>query len=317
MKWTLRQKITLISLFIICTVLAIYGLRNNDILQAKSPPSFAPTNTMPPTQNSLIIPLTRDAGSIIMPPTAVIDPANSALPTQNGLLASPTPDGTPIATSTTDDSYNPAYWGLPAQIGGYEIMVVVSSENQACSPPNQLQLVLHAIPNQPQTLTSADIQQLETVAHRSISLMFSSGVVSIEQVQTQMASWNAGMVGGCINLGGPIPSPTPNPDDPISMTSYDPAYWGFPEAIAGYKVLVIKSVESSKCVPNAVIQVVLQMSQSEVDRLTKTTYDTIMGELDKFHWNIDQWLIGHVEPGTSKENLVSVCAPNLNRDELR
>jgi hypothetical protein len=62
--------------------------------------------------------------------------------------------------------------------------------------------------------------------------------------------------------------------------------------------------------------VVLQMSSSEVSKLTKATYDTIMSELNNLDWKIE-WLIGYVEPGTSKENLVSVCAPNLNRDELR
>ena len=201
MKWRLRQKITLISLFIVCTFLAICHVHNNDILQAKALPSFARTDTQ--------------------------------LPTQNGLLASPTLDGSPIPTATIDPSYEPAYWGLPAQMGGYEIMVVVSSENEKCSPPNQLQLLLHAIPDQPQTLTTADVKKLETLANRTIQLTFLSGVVSIQQVQSQMEEWNAAMAGGCISLGDLIPTFTPNPDDPISLTSYDPKFWSLPETIAG------------------------------------------------------------------------------------
>jgi len=136
-------------------------------------------------------------------------PTGSGLPNQNSLPASPTPDGSLLPIATIDPSYEPAYWDLPAQVGGYEIMVVVSSENQACSPPNQLQLLLHAIPGQPQTLTTADIQQLEKLTNRSISLMFTSGVVSIQQVQNQMESWKAEMAGGCITTGGPIIIPTP------------------------------------------------------------------------------------------------------------
>jgi len=44
MKWTLRQKITLVSL-LICILLTIYTLYNRDNLQAKSLPAFAPTHT--------------------------------------------------------------------------------------------------------------------------------------------------------------------------------------------------------------------------------------------------------------------------------
>jgi len=313
MKWTLRQKITLASL-LVCTLFASYVLYNRDALLAKSPPAFAPTHTMPPTRIVPIIPPTPDTSSVIIPPTAPINPINSELPTQNSLLASPTPSGTLTPTATIDPSYEPAYWGLPTQIGGYEIMVVTSSENQKCSPPNQLQLLLHAIPNQPQTLTTADIQQLEKLTNRSISLMFTSGVVSIQQVQSQMKDWNAEMTNGCISLGGPIPSP--NPDDPISLSSYDPKFWSLPETIAGYKVLAVKNVENSKCAANAVVQVVLQMSPSEVDMLTKATYDQIMSELDKLGWKTDRWLIGYVAPETSKQDIVSICAPNLDRDKL-
>ncbi|MBA3867577.1 MAG: hypothetical protein H0X30_00330 [Anaerolineae bacterium] len=272
-----------------------------------------PVNTALPAQSQAIIPPTSDTSQIIAPPTTPFTNGDSS---QNMPIIPPTPDVGSIPTPTLDPSFTPAYWGLPAQVGGYEIMVVTSSENEKCSPPNQLQLLLHAIPDQPQTLTTGDVQRLETLTKRTIQLAFTNGVVSIQQVQSQMKDWNAEMAGGCVSLGGPIPSPTTNPDDPISMTSYDPKFWSLPETLAGFKPLVIKNVENSKCVPNAVVQVVLQMSSSEVRKLTKATYDQIMSELDKLHWNLDGWLIGYVTPGTSKEDLVSMCSPNLDRNKL-
>lgn len=212
MKWTLRQKITVISLLVCCSVLAIYLLSKSYDLRAKALASF-----------------------------------------------------------------DPADYGLPSQIGGYQVMVAIPWESQGCAPPNQLQLMLYALPDQAQTLTTADIKQLEAIVNRPIQLSFSSGIVSIEQVKSQMKEWNVAIARGCDRIGGPmvtLPRPVPTLV-PTREAGYDPADYHLPPEIGGYQVTAVMPWKTKFCNPSNDIELFLYAIPNQPQTLTTADIQTL------------------------------------------
>ena len=73
-------------------------------------------------------------------------------PTPDAVTAMPTvgPDDgiqpTPINTTVPalPESFDPQTYGLPEVIAGYEVLAVLTSDNQACLPPGQNRLVLQS-----------------------------------------------------------------------------------------------------------------------------------------------------------------------------
>ncbi len=103
-------------------------------------------------------------------------------------------------------SLTPADYGLPSEIGGYQIRVAQSWETRFCNPSMDLQLFLYAIPDQPQTLTTADIQQLEAIVSRRIHIAFSNETPDLKR---QEETLNATATGECPQ-NSPIIPPTPD-----------------------------------------------------------------------------------------------------------
>ncbi|MCA0457992.1 MAG: hypothetical protein LCI00_28760 [Chloroflexi bacterium] len=99
-------------------------------------------------------------------------------------------------------SFDPADYGLPAEIGGYQIRVAQSWETRLCNPSTDLDLSLYAIPDQPQTLTTGDIQKLQDLTGRVLHLRFVSWPITIEAVKSQSEVFDSLP---CIYLGGPLP----------------------------------------------------------------------------------------------------------------
>ena len=91
-----------------------------------------------------------------------------------------------------------------------------------------------------------------------------------------------------------------------SLKTYDPAYYGLPEVIAGYKILGVETSENIACMPPGTIRLLLQTSQPDLDSFLKHTPNgDVESELKKFSIKPKQWEFQYVGPGISKEDVLA------------
>lgn len=96
------------------------------------------------------------------------------------------------------------------------------------------------------------------------------------------------------------PVPTPDP-----FATYDPAAYGIPDMIAGYKVLAVKTLQNTACMmPNA-IRLLLQSSQQDVENFLENSESQIINnEIEKIELILSSKLeIEYLGPGVWDKDL--------------
>ena len=90
-------------------------------------------------------------------------------------------------------SFDPKDYGIPSQMGGYQVLAVVPSESTMCGGSGSLNLLLRAVPNQQITLTDNDLKNLGNHLHKDIVMEVTTGFVTVEAVKAQVDNWNRNM----------------------------------------------------------------------------------------------------------------------------
>ena len=94
----------------------------------------------------------------------------------------------------------------------------------------------------------------------------------------------------------------------VNPASFEPAYYGLPEVIAGYKIIVVETSENIACMPPGNIQLVLQTSQPDMETFLKNAPGSNV-ENELKHLNIKQpkqWEFEYAGPGITKAMVLSV-----------
>jgi hypothetical protein len=163
------------------------------------------------------------------PPPATMEPSTDGqgypppAPTYDPRLSVPEPTIAPTPTATmppladVPESYDPKTYGLPDEIAGYKVLVVVTSENQACMPPGMKSITVQTLDVDGflQNQQSPDIFE----AMEALGLNMTEWGVGIvgpgtnrEQIIQGVQEWNKDMHNsGCTTTGGPIILETPLP----------------------------------------------------------------------------------------------------------
>lgn len=94
---------------------------------------------------------------------------------------------------------------------------------------------------------------------------------------------------------------TPSAADP-----YDPALYGVPETLAGYRVLVVLTPTNTACMPPDVGRLVLQADQRSLEEHLQVTQPIdIERALEKHGLRPHQWMIQTVGPGVTREEVIA------------
>jgi hypothetical protein len=90
------------------------------------------------------------------------------------------------------------------------------------------------------------------------------------------------------------------------LTTYDPAYYGLPEVIAGYRILLVETPENMACMRPDTIDLVLQTSQPDLEAFLKQTPDgSVESELKKYDIKPKHWLFTYAGQGITKESAIA------------
>lgn len=93
-----------------------------------------------------------------------------------------------------------------------------------------------------------------------------------------------------------------------NLTNYDSAYYGLPDVIAGYRVLLVKTEENTLCLaPKGAKVIVLQSPQPNVNAFLASGDSTAVSqELEALGKSAkDQWSLQIVGPGISREQIIT------------
>ena len=82
--------------------------------------------------------------------------------------------------------------------------------------------------------------------------------------QLDLASASSGQASPTAATASEKPSRTP-------ASVYDPAYYGLPDTIAGYKVLAVLTSDNTACMPPGAKRLILQTTQPTVEEFLKTS----------------------------------------------
>jgi hypothetical protein len=113
----------------------------------------------------------------------------------------------PVPTSTLSD-FDPAYYGLPDIIAGYQILAVETSENVACMPSGMMKLVLRA--SSPDSTTFLNQTPDITALERTLKTLYPNPAhwdfefvgpgISEGALRQTLQQWNPNVMHVCIRL---------------------------------------------------------------------------------------------------------------------
>jgi hypothetical protein len=120
-------------------------------------------------------------------------------------------------TTTPASSYDPAQYGLPKTIAGYNVLAVLTPDNTACMVPESKRLVLQAAEPTVEgylAASSGDIlKELEKYGFNDktkIEVMIVGPGTTLEEFLSENQKWNRqAQTYGCVRTGGPLVVPTP------------------------------------------------------------------------------------------------------------
>ncbi len=119
---------------------------------------------------------------------------------------------TPVPTPDPATPYDPALYGIPDTIAGYEVLAVMTSDNTTCMRSGIKRLILRAVARDFETFQNdinadAVIQELEMLgkAQEFGGISYVGPGTSKEQIIALNENWNRqNRLVGCPNFGGPI-----------------------------------------------------------------------------------------------------------------
>jgi hypothetical protein len=105
-----------------------------------------------------------------------------------------------------------------------------------------------------------------------------------------------------------VPIITATPDAAPSPESFDPAYYGLPDAIAGYKIIAVETSANFACMTPGNIKLILQTSQPSIDTFLKNNPGGgVQSELEKLSLKPKQWELEYVGTGITKATVLSIA----------
>lgn len=115
-----------------------------------------------------------------------------------------------------------------------------------------------------------------------------------------------------INRAASLDAASLAPSQPQStpiLTNFDPAYYGLPDVIAGYRVLMVQAPENIACMRLGTMRLILQASQPDLNSfLTNTPGSSLESEVAKFNLaSVLRWEFQFVGPGITKEDALAVA----------
>lgn len=85
-----------------------------------------------------------------------------------------------------------------------------------------------------------------------------------------------------------------------TLSNFDPAYYGLPATIAGYRIILVQTSENFACLPEGMINLVLRSESPSVDTLlNQSSNSDVMSELKKHDIRPAIWGTQYVGPGVT------------------
>jgi hypothetical protein len=200
-------------------------------------------------------------------------------------------------------SYDPATYGIPYQIAGFKILAVRTSENTACIPSGMMRITVQSSQPDVQSflansgdsrVVSETLRQIPSLSGINFNLEFIGPAPwNPERFLSSVAEWNNHMKNGCVKLGGPaiIITPTPDPFAP-----YDPATYGIPEIVAGYRIVIVQTAETNPCIQPDEMRLTIQAVDPSPDNpMVPREGGDILFELEKLKPGI-KWGLAYIMP---------------------
>jgi hypothetical protein len=137
---------------------------------------------------------------------------NSGVPTENQSLT---------VTSTSDNPYDPAQYGVPNTLGGYKVLAIMTVRDVPCISPLQKNILLQATENTVQDYLKdprplPDLPKYLNSLPGEANTIWQMGIVgpglTLEKLKINMAKMQASMAGKPCPppTGGPIKIATPS-----------------------------------------------------------------------------------------------------------
>jgi hypothetical protein len=199
--------------------------------------------------------------------------------------------------------YDPASYGIPYQIAGFNILAVRTSENAACIPSGMMTITLQSSQPDVQSFlansgdpkaVSETLRQIPSLNGIKFTLEFIGPAPwNPERFLSSVAEWNNHMKNGCVKLGGPaiIITPTPDPFAP-----YNPLTYGIPEIVAGYRIVIVHTPETDPCMSPDEMRLTIQAVDPSPDNpMVPREGGDILFELEKLKPGI-KWGLGYIMP---------------------
>jgi hypothetical protein len=103
----------------------------------------------------------------------------------------------------------------------------------------------------------------------------------------------------------PVITPTTSGPSP---ETFDPAYYGLPDVIAGYKIIAVETSANMACMTPGNIKLILQSSQPSVEAFLKNAPGAnVDTEVKKLSLKPKQWEFEYVGTGISRETVLSTA----------
>ena len=213
---------------------------------------------------------------------------------------------------TGETEFDPAHFGIPETIAGFEVVGVQTSANTRCYPAGYMVVAVRSTVDDVEVFTrenrnaiQAELDNLAISDYQS-SLTFVSSSASKNDMVYAIRRYNAWFgEGDC--RGGPG-NPMPVDDSTIVdvKTEFDPAHFGVPDVIAGYEVLVVQSSENTRCFLDNRWRFTLRSSSSGMEGFIRSNNTAaIWEELESLSIPPDiEWGVGTVSPNVTKDYIV-------------
>lgn len=190
------------------------------------------------------------------------------------------------------DPHSPGHYGLPTIVGGYRILAVQSAETLPCAPPDFLNVIFQLNESDMQAYLKSPGEHLsfqdavEAIRSDVFTYTFVGPEHTTEEARAFFAKTEADLNGVCwtapnileIGIAG-VTSPdgtmtffTPTPIPlPSNLDSYLPAHYGLPETLAGYRILIVESIENRPCMPPDFRNIIVQISELDMQAYLNST----------------------------------------------
>ena len=209
-----------------------------------------------------------------------------------------------------ETEFNPAHFGIPDTIAGFEVLGVQTSDNTECFPEQFMLVVVR--PTQSDSDQHAIYETLEElpIPHHRLSYM----VLDVAMTRADFAqaiglnnAWYEYEDNNCTSTGNFMTFEDSPPETIIDgKTEFDPVNFGVPATIAGYEVVAVQTSANTRCFQDDFMGIVLGSTLDDVEVFTWNNRSIIEEALHELDVSYRQVRFMAVSPSTVKNDYVYI-----------